>query len=93
MREQKIILEELGHSAASCGLIAVAFCLHRGARNISVLGFGHSGASRGFFPKAYTASYKEKELLDVTRYKLDKNCHYDWRKEDAFLANNRINLL
>ena len=91
--EMECIYAELGHTAASCGLVAVAFCLHRGARSVTVVGFGHSGASRGFFPKQYTCTHKEKQTLETSRYNLDKNPHYDWTKENDYLVNNGVRLI
>lgn len=92
-QECKIIADEVGWEAVSCGVVAVGYCLHRGARSISVIGFGYSPASRGFFPKGYTAAYPEKETLPTTKYNLDKNPHYNWALENAFLIYNKIKLL
>lgn len=69
------------------------YCMHRGAKSISVMGFGYSPASRGFFPKAYQEKYKEKAGLPVTKYQVDRNPVYNWTLENAFLLNNHINLL
>lgn len=91
--EQEMTLAELGHSAASCGLHAVAFARHRGARRIYAIGFGYSPASRCFFPKSYAARYDEKKNLAVTQYGRDANPHYNWRKENEYLVDSGVILL
>lgn len=93
-QELAIIGQEIGVDFPSCGAVAVGWCLHRGARSVSVMGYGYSPQSRGFFPKAYAAKYPEKQGLPVTRYNVDKNSHYDWAKEAAYLIRcPRVRLL
>lgn len=93
-QELQIIGQEIGVDHVSCGAVAVAWCLHRGARSVSVMGYGYSPHSRGFFPKAYAAKYEEKRGLPVTRYNADKNTHYDWAREAAWLIRcPRVRLL
>lgn len=92
-QEYQIILEELGHTAASCGLLAVAWCLHRGARSISVIGYGYYPQIYAFCPKQYLQQYDEKKKLPVSRFGVDCNPRYDWVREARYLLNNNINLL
>lgn len=86
-------MDELGHDAASCGLLAVAYCLHRGARSISVIGFGYYPAIDGFCPKQYLTKYDEKKNLPVSRYNADLNTHYNWMAETRYLLNNNIRFI
>lgn len=76
--EVALIKEEAGVEHASIGLVAVGYCLHRGARKISLIGFGdgkrkvycsNSGYGRGF---------------------VDNNTHYDFKKEREFYNNQSI---
>lgn len=73
--EKSLICEEAGVEHASIGLLAVAYCLHRGVRDITLIGFGdgksktycsNSGYGRGF---------------------IDRNDHYNWQKEREFYNN------
>lgn len=92
-QEYQIIMDELGHTAASCGLLAVAWCLHRGAKSVSVIGYGYYPQIYGFCPKQYLQQYDEKKKLPVSRFGVDCNPRYDWVKEARYLLNNNINLL
>lgn len=92
-KEYQIILDELGHNAASCGLLAVAWCLHRGARSVSVIGYGYYPDIYSFCPKQYLMQYDEKKNLPVSRFNQDCNPRYDWIAEARYLTNNNIIML
>lgn len=75
----------------SCGAVAVGYCLHRGAREISVVGFGYEPYLDAFCPKTY--SPREVKRSHVTAYNRDTNPAYDWKKEANFYIVNNIRLV
>lgn len=69
-------LHEVQHTAVSAGLCACFWALNRGARSVSVLGFGYHPA---------TGWAQKKRYPDGT---LDQNTHYNWAAENRWLENN-----
>ena len=74
--EHLAALNEVQHSAVSAGLCACLWALNRGARSVSVLGFGYNPA---------TGWPAEKRYPDGTP---DHNPHYNWQAEARWLENN-----
>lgn len=73
--EKSLICEEAGVKNASIGLIAVAYCLHRGVRDITLIGFGDGKSKTYCSNSGYGRGYK------------DTNTHYDWQKEREYYEN------
>lgn len=73
--EYESIRAEIGWHHVSCGVLAVAWCLNRGAKSVSVIGFGCIGGWEAKL-KIYDNGMK------------DNNPHYNWEREHLWLRNN-----
>jgi len=73
--EYQSIMQEVGWTAVSCGVLACAWALNRGARDVYVLGFGHAGSWH----------HNRKIYPDGVR---DTNPHYHWDREAQWVRNN-----
>lgn len=67
---------EVGAERVSAGLCACIWALNRGAKSVSVIGFGYHPAT-GWAP--------QKRYPDGT---LDPNSHYNWAAENRWLEKN-----
>lgn len=75
--EYKAIMAEISWSAVSCGLLAAAWCLNRGASNVSVIGMGFFGGL-----------HRNEKIYDNGQR--DKNPLYHWAREAQWMKNNCI---
>lgn len=73
--EKQLICEEAGVLHASIGLLAVGYCLHRGVRDITLIGFGDGKTKKYCSNSGYGRGYK------------DTNTFYNWKKERNFYEN------
>lgn len=73
--EKQLICQEAGVEHASIGLLAVGYCLHRGVRDITLIGFGDGKTKTYCSNSGYGRGYK------------DTNTFYDWKKERNFYEN------
>lgn len=79
--EHDMTAAEAGVEKPSCGLLAVAWLLNRGARAVDVIGFG-MGATGWLARKAYTNGV------------VDGNPHYDWEKEHRWMERQgRVHMI
>lgn len=76
--EYEAIRAEIGCSHVSIGILAAAWCLNRGARTVSVIGFGCHGGIRDADRKVYASG------------PVDKNMHYNWSREYEWLKSNCV---
>ena len=80
--EVALIKEEAGVENASIGLLASGYCLHRGAKKITLIGFGDGKRKVYCSNSGYGRGYK------------DNNTHYDWKKErDYYNSQSTIEIL
>lgn len=79
--ECRVTAAEAGVEKPSCGLLAVAWLLNRGARQVDLVGFGFDGV-RWCERKIYADGG------------VDGNGHYDWEQEHAWYERQaRVRLL
>ena len=76
--EVALIKEEAGVENASIGLLAAGYCLHRGAKKITLIGFGSGKGKTYCSNSGFGRGYK------------DNNTHYDWKKERDYYNNQPI---
>ena len=85
--EVEITKQEIGVESVSIGAMAVAYCLHRGAREVNLIGYGFNG---------YEFS-KEKRYSENSGYYRgykDNNPAYNWDKERQYYLNqNKVRFL
>lgn len=78
--ECRAVAREVGVERASCGVLAAAWLLNRGAR-VEAIGMGWDGSAW-----AAAKSYGG-------RAQVDKNEHYDWGKEHRWWESSGVRLL
>ena len=85
--EVELIKQEIGVEHVSIGAMAVAYCLHRGAREVNLIGYGFNGYDFA----------KEKRYSENSGYYRgfkDNNPVYDWDKERKYYLNqNKVRFL
>ncbi len=74
--EQEAVAAECGVKRCSCGVLACAWALNRGAAHVDVIGFGAPGGIKQSKEKIYDSG------------KVDKNPNYDWTREFEWLKQN-----